>query len=398
MKGISKFLRIICLFLLPPVVILVGLEGLLWNMGELKPSREVLLIQTNAESGSEIIYQRGLISQQFNIYKWAGIEHHKPEILAVGSSRVLKFRGFMFTPFEASFYNAGGLIQNAQDLHYYSEALQKAEIHVPRVLILGIDPWWYKKDNRASESWLKEERRATDAVFVPEEHVLAFRKILLQNPTWLFRSKKYPQNIGLGAQLNGGGFRADGSKKISPEIIEDYILNPQYVDRESPPVINRIRDNLTGRFTISPIDTLAFIQTLEDLEAISKMGVKVVVYFPPFASESWEALEESEPLASWWDFYKSQMADSVQKLFPNSTIRPVSSKMMGLTDRYFIDGFHPGEVFVAHQWLSFIRNNPNLNESMGIDIKKLSERLSNTPPTPLSFSLGEEVNPIRDHQ
>src|SRR5882724_1188843 len=122
------------------------------------------VIAAQNKLNSESLLARGSFSQQFNLSKSEMIRLRRPRILAVGSSRVMEFRRFMFHPYEDAFYNAGGLIQSVNDLAAYARQVKEGTLPASQVVIVGIDPWWVSEAAvpLSKKSWLDGEE---DAVY-----------------------------------------------------------------------------------------------------------------------------------------------------------------------------------------------------------------------------------------
>src|SRR5436190_5651718 len=103
----SRFLRQVILFLSPFLFVLCVFEILFWQAGETWPVTRVIEYQ---REHLDALFLRGKFDQQICRYKYLGLREAKPRILALGSSRVMKFRTEMFDEGNGSFYNGTGLI------------------------------------------------------------------------------------------------------------------------------------------------------------------------------------------------------------------------------------------------------------------------------------------------
>jgi len=264
-----------------------------------------------------------------------GLEKTQPKIVVVGSSRTMQFRGEYFTE---KFYNAGGLLQNHQDLAHFLNEEQSADF-----FIVGIDSWWYKKDNvETAKSWLGGGGELVKG----SQRFNALKRIA--DVFGDMRKKRIEENIGANAQLANGGFRRDGSMKIDDERVDLLLRENKFIDTESPPISKRIKNGLTPRFTTSEIDTATFQTTIEQIKQFEKKGKKVLVYLPPFTNESVKTFAETEKQRAFYTFTTSYM--EVQLAAHNISFIPLEKpEDYGASDTYFMDGIHPSEVFVAMQ-------------------------------------------------
>src|SRR3954469_10420896 len=113
-----RFAVRVTVFLAPLIAGAAVFEMAMYRTRDSWPIAKVIAAQENLQG--ESIWGRANFSQQYNLSKSAMIRRRNPRILVLGSSRVMEFRSFMFHPYEASFYNAGGLIQTVNDLAEYT--------------------------------------------------------------------------------------------------------------------------------------------------------------------------------------------------------------------------------------------------------------------------------------
>ncbi len=388
-SSIISFVVRIILFALPLLFVVVALEWMLWHTGDSVPARQILIQQ---QRQVDTLYGRSYFSQQFNVYKIAAMRLRKPTILVLGSSRVMQFRDLMFAPLEQQFYNAGGMLQNAFDLRSFTNMIMEGELPAPRVLIVGIDPWWIKRDYGES-SWLADP----DEVYSPAAHVSVMRRILRSGSKLqaLITDYQLPVHtpsghLGLGslARRNSSGFRPDGSKLSPLQVFVDYAQTPNFVDRESPPVIQRIRKHISPFSLPAVVDQEQVGHIIESLKTLKGRGIEVYAFFAPFSAESLTALDYDSDMAPWWCYYKEKLP----QLLHHQGI-PVISILcpsdLGLDDRYMLDGFHPGEVFIAQMTERLVGLAPSSSPLKAVDLILLTDRVKNAV-MPLSLGIPSE--------
>lgn len=351
----KKFVYKLLFFLLPIFFIAGIYEVAMSDMGETHSMKKVHDLQ---ENNHEVLFMRKILSQEFNFYKEFGIKKYAPEILIVGSSRVMQFRSSYF---KGSFYNAGGLLQNKWDLNKFIKSSLGAQ-----KIIIGIDPWWFKEDNiDNSKSWIG----AKEELVSSKDRYLGLLK-----PSLVFSSffkNRILYNIGANAQIGNGGFRFDGSMKIPDERIELLETEKKFIDTESPPIKERIINGLTLRFSLSKIDTNSFIESVKLISERIKMGnEKIIVYLPPFSNESTMSLTKTESQHKFKVFMYEFMPKILRK-YKVPFIGIESPSDYALDDTYFIDGIHPSEVFVSLQWLKYAY------QTSTIDSFKLKDMIDN---------------------
>jgi len=368
------YLKVLCY--VTPFVILFGLtEWYLYETGDIRSIEEVIKEQARERHTQ---FLRGYLSLDMNVYKWENIKQRSPHILVIGSSRVMQFRDFHFKPFEDLTYNAGGMLQSAHDVIQLGEAFNNDLLPKPKLILIGLDPWWFKKEHERTASWL-----------VPDELIdhaskYSSRLIVLQN---LFRTGfkdfrcefRYKRNIGALAQFDNSGFRYDGSMAFSNTVFEGFVENPRYVDRGK--VWEHITNGTTNRFTEYTADTALLHRVRVTLSKLQQSGTELIIYFPPFSTQSYKLLTTVKMHKEWWTFYNDYMIDLFKTEFDH--LIPVECpEDYQLPDTFFQDGVHPSEVFVGIQWQRYV-SNWHLKEFM-FDITYL-DSINNTYALPLSY-------------
>jgi hypothetical protein len=392
-----RFALRVLAFAFPLLVAALVFETALFRTGESWPIG--LVVRRQSET-PESVYGREVLSQQFNLYKLANIRNRAPAILVVGSSRVMQFRGFLFHPREAGFYNAGGLIQTDADLIEYAREVRSGALPAPQALIVGIDPWWLKP-GASPHQWITDGPKS-DAALRFGEHVQAARSLLKTHevPFWdavagrLERTPAYGfPGFGLAALAYGDGERHDGSHLYTIGIL-DFLRRRQFHDRETPTILQRVRES-SRQFT--PADSLdarridAFIAAFQSLR---ERGVEVETFLPPYSDAVLAALDEAAP--GWWIDYRDRLPARLRAA--GFVCLPVGSPASyDLDDRYMFDGFHPSEVFDSYlleRLVGLAKPGGVLSE---VDVDHLRKLRSGPRVIPLAFSPPhEEWNPKYD--
>ena len=333
------------------------------------------------------LYGRQYLSQQYNLFKTANVRRRTPTIVILGSSRVMQFRDFLFHPFETAFYNSGGLIQNYADVIAYADEVRSGGLPRPRVLVLGIDPWWLKPGDDQRQ-WVTEKLTG-DAAFRFGEHVQAARSVLEEGHfPWgaalsgeMKRSPlyEYPA-FGLAALRYGDGERNDGSHLYTSAIAE-FIERPVYRDRETPPIIQRVREGSHQFRPAAGLDPSRVRSLIAALSALKASGVEIYTFEPPFSGEVLRALDASR--AGWWIDYRDRLPSRIREA--GIVCLPVTCPAdFGLDDTYMLDGFHPSEVLDSYLVERFARALPG-GALAAVDLAYLAERRARPDVLPLAF-------------
>jgi hypothetical protein len=388
----TRFIARLLVFLAPVLVAAAVFEYAMYRTGDSWPINRVVQAQSKTDEG---IFGRAYFSQQYNIYKSQVIRQRRPAILTLGSSRVMEFRNLMFHPHEQSFYNGGGMIQSIYDLAAYSRQVREAKLPVPRVVIVGIEPWWLSKDARGQgRSWL-DERAQTDSVYSFSAHVEAARTLLKtgkRNFPWRVAFARSPrltprygyEAVGIAALAVGGGERfSDGSHLYEKEIAE-FIERPEHKDRMTPTVLQRVRNNSDQFAPSDGLDAARTALLIESLTSLKSLGAEVYAYLPPFSGEVTQALNESSALSRWWDEYRHALPEELKAA--GIPCMPLSQPAdYGLDDTYMFDGFHPSEVYNAYILEDLIRQSPPESMLASVDLNHLVALRSNDKALPLCF-------------
>lgn len=303
------------------------------SLGETSTIPNVFEIQ---EVNKNSLFMRKYLSQDFRNYKLYGIKKNNPEILSTGSSRMMQIRSEFF---ESSYYNAGGLLHNMSDLNNFLKSDIKAN-----TVFFGIDPWWFKYDNLK----IKDKNKAFEFdkgkfQLTRYNSLSDFHNILSD-----FSKDRITKNIGANAQLFNGGFRLDGSLKTPDNRVNILLKEKKFVDVEKPKTSIRIKNGLTGRFSISKFDTVKFENSIKLVKSLVDEGKNVVIYLPPFSNESYQSLKNTKDQKDMFEFVTIHMP-KVLDAYGIQYIPTEYPALYNLDDTYFIDGFHPSEIFVAVQ-------------------------------------------------
>jgi hypothetical protein len=157
-----------------------------------------------------------------------------------------------------------------------------------------------------------------------------------------------------------------------------------FVDREEPPVIERIRKG-THQFAGRPVlDPVRLDRLVSALAALDDRGIEVVAWLPTFSDESARALEESPELSSWWRDYRvlvpSTLAEKGIACVPHLT-----PSALGLDDRYLFDGYHPSEVLLTRVVPLIVAASDRGSLLRSVDLEGLKKLLENERVIPLAF-------------
>jgi hypothetical protein len=351
-QGLGRFCKDVALFLAPVLLLLVLFEGAFWVAGDSWPMAKIAAAH---EGRTSLLIRPQLFAQSYG-FKFDRVRALKPEVICLGTSRVLQIRDLFFDTGKTTFYNGGGMLGSFADIHGYAEALRAGTLPRPKVAIFGIDPWWMKTGLPPVQTTWDTDSQYQDPFYIPEAHIAAIRAAFKQEgfiwPGSLGTALSpaphsgYPA-IGGGALKKGVGFRHDGSIQYDPGLIISYMeKGPVFEDRETPPVIDRLRKRKEQFTPAEGLDHDMLASLITDLKALQQMGVEPLVFLPPWANECWVQLEKDAAVHGWWRDYRTIMPQKLKEAgIP--CVGPSRPQDYGLDETTMWDGFHPSEVLMA---------------------------------------------------
>ncbi len=133
----------------PLWLLVVVFEILLHRAGETALVRSVCSAMT--ERAPDGLFMRQFFDQGLYRFKHLSILRRKPEVVALGTSRVMQFQARMFGADSKRFFNAGGMVQHVRDLEQFVAGLPTNTSIC--AVIVGVEYWWF------NEAWAKTAER-----------------------------------------------------------------------------------------------------------------------------------------------------------------------------------------------------------------------------------------------
>lgn len=259
----------------------------------------------------------------------------RPQVLALGSSRIMQVRHSIVSP-EYSFYNAGGAIQKVRELPMFLNKLHDS----PKLILMNLDQWWF---NRA---YINDDQPFDSSVYDgPEIDLLKLGRLVCDFYTDLVKGKINlvkvfsSDNIGLNAICNDNGFTADGT----PNSGDRVIIPEEQDDYNFKDVLERIRLG-NNRFQYGDQADSTQIRDLEDfLSQCVARHIKVVGFLPPFAPFVYQRMQETGKYGYMSQLYK--MLLPVFDKFEGCSFYDFTDVTdTGAHNYDFYDGFHGSEL------------------------------------------------------
>jgi hypothetical protein len=391
-RAVRKFAIRVLIFFTPVVLFAGVIEALLWRAGETWPLDRVIRYQ---DANPRAFFSRLMIDQGTFRYKYLQVLRRRPEILVLGSSRMMQFRSQMFGRQAPVFYNGAGLTHSVEDLQLLFERLPPDAI--PKVVIVGIDFWWLNPNEKREANDAFITGAMEDGTYRWQGHATAWSQFVRQPDSLaeLVRSsigrRRDPNAVGLQAIFHRQGFRPDGSKRFDLKVP----TTPEGWRKRLPSIEIAERDILGGGTHFAPAEgasTELYEQLKIALAKIKARGVLVIGYGPPVISE-WARLAAIAPRQKEnWRRYHEKLPEIFRELgLPFFDV--MTPQQIGLDDRYMRDPYHAHETFDMHVLRRFCED-PQVRAALP-DVPKVAETALASPRTnPLYVDLpGSDEKP-----
>lgn len=303
-----------------------------------------------AQAGGEFALFGSGVSQDFVDYKLRLYAAVKPDIAAVGSSRVMQFRAAYF---RKPFLNVGGVAGNLAVLRSTIDAMLR--LHRPEAVILGLDFWWFMPQ------WEAEPFKETP----PTSGSYNYGFESLKKPwAWLLEGKISPADLaapfmpeaaggfragryGIMAQQTDDGFGPDGSWYYTAEVTgQKRPFDYRFMD-----TLTQVRHGIKAFYRAAPLADSHDPGGLstEHLDAFAEIycrlrarGIAVFVFIAPLSSRVLKAIREHEEgYPHLFHLREALLARGID------VMDFTDPRTFASGDCEFIDGFHGGEVTYA---------------------------------------------------
>lgn len=364
--DLKLFLQRLLLFL--PIAIFVSLPVfVLWRAGEFLSLEQIISRQQQNHSLIGLAY-----SEPNPQYKFMDTIMKSPEVLALGSSRVMQFQDYYFTK---SFYNAGGGVAKPSDFEAFLRAIPEAS--QPKVIIIGLDQFSFNQNwsklQPSSAQFLSRKNLLTPYYFsesypsYDQNMVYESFADILSGKIGISKVLSYRgNNMGLQAMMNQDGYRPDGSYLYTKAIKLD---DPSRFEN----VFERINAG-TAKFEYgSEPDSQAILYIKNFLAYAKSRQIHVVGFFPPYADVTLAKMAANGNY-TYIDKLPGQLGPLFKQYqYPLFNFTDISS--VGSSDAEAIDGFHGGDVTYLRLLIKMIQGDKTLQRYA--DVRMLDGLLKN---------------------
>lgn len=297
----------------------------------LKSAQEYADLQTivDHQQKTDGLFGPALSNRTFH-YKKTLFEQQTPpaNIITIGSSRVLQFRG---EDFKSPFVNMGGMSGFDEVQEMLQQIIPSENINT---IILGIDFWWFNKD-------------APKPPAFKQNHDAPNPKVddLLKPYGWFFTGKlgfkdignilgQNTPHIGMTAAVRQEGFDQYGSYHYTPTLIGT--IKPD--DPKFQSSIKRINNGEKVFTHGESIDETVWQDFLRLVAWVKSHDINLIVFMPPLAPQVIDAMADTGNYA-YIDQLRHRLQETDIEYYDFHDLR-----FAGASDCEFIDGIHGGDI------------------------------------------------------
>lgn len=352
MENVRFWIKLL-LFLLPFAAVCCAVSVFTLYTGEAMPLSWVVQQQIADET---ILYRPryGNRDQQF---KLLSVNMRRPQILALGSSRILQFRAGFFNRQPDAFYNAAAPAWRLPQMLELLENIDPA----PQVLLLAIDLPWFNAAYTGDS--FPDDRSDFDHLFDANSGLV--RDVLMNVPldrsgfslsSYLNRREPGAGGLALGLRAirDGHGFRGDGSEQYGDFLIAGWLYAPN--TREAHLVWMREGREMYAYGSTVSESALAMMERL--LSVAQARGVTVIGFLPSYMPSLWDEMNARGN--------HSYMVDAVRALrvmferygYPFFDFSDAAT--VNTTDDEFFDGWHASELSNLRLYLHMAETLPDI--------------------------------------
>lgn len=325
-KDIRRFFAglVLPLFLL---LLLCGASALLLAKSGEYLDIEDIITQQEKTSG---LYGSAL-HQRIFYYKRRLYSRFKPEVTALGSSRVLQFRS---ADFSVPFVNIGSMGSLEKVIEMAKSAFAE---HKPKLAIVGIDIWWFlpSAENNAESQAPEDVSPTLNDILSPVRWFLRGKLSLSGIATIMTEETPH---IGIAAISRQDGYSIDGSYHYTSTLTGKVPAD----DSAFSATLKKIKG---GEKIYAHSDKVSQeqLEKFRSLLAFFKQeSIPVVVFVPPFAPAAVKAMTENGGYGYIAETRAALRDMATEKDIPFFDFHDAST--LRATDCEFIDGCHGGPL------------------------------------------------------
>jgi len=289
------------------------------------------------------IYGAALVDNTFR-YKLELVRQKHPDIVALGSSKIMSLRHDAFT---TSFVNAGGGMKHLNEGRLF--LTEMLSFHIPKILILGVDPVWFNAAHL--EPFDYPEHQYNEADITREKLLAPFGWLFVHKISWnryvdtvlgRFLGNDYTTypNIGFMAIETAKGFNEDGARFYGSRYRgEESDFNDVHFGFTQM----RLNQRCCEFESTSQVDPQRYQELMDILKLCDQFHIKIVLFLTPAAPSIDRQMRDSPLDYGYADeldkALRLQAHDSRYEYHDFRDIRSVQSN-----DCECVDGSHAGST------------------------------------------------------
>lgn len=323
------------------------------------------------------------VNQRFYPYKLELYKNKNPEVITLGSSKVMQFREEFFN---TSFVNCGGAMRSIQQGEVFLEDLFKYK--KPKLIIMGVDFWWFNPRYHQDLIGRVSKTTIPDIKLMMTPYKWIKKKKITPKEAWeMFvnpnSKNKYTDynNIGMMAYKDSDGFRKDGSY-LYGSIFSGLSLDDVQFKTTSK-LIERGKKRFRYSEEISEEQKKDFKRVIE---LCKKNNVDLIVYIPPLPNITNEKIASKGKKYAYIKQFKDFITSLSVENYDFSELKSISSN-----DCECVDGFHCGTVSDAKILKTIIKKNPKSKLKKYLNEEKIQYTINNFEGKALAKFSPEEI-------
>lgn len=366
------FIKKIILFLVPLGLVFIFPSLIIFYGNEYFSSREIVRLQT--------VYPQSLFgfaynSESFFQYKKYLVEVKKPEVIALGTSKVMQIRKEFFND-KTVFINAGGAGTTLTEMFLFLDSLPKD--NSIKLILLGIDKEVFDSPMPIKENIYERNLsfRLVDILSTMSRRIYLDYFNGKYKISDLINKSNKKHDIGLSAILHQDGFRTDGSYQYGSAKKNEVRLD--YVRLEIKRKVNLI---VQGNNMDDKKDNLGknMIMLGNILKIAKEKGIIIIGFTSPHPSDVYKALnEKSDETKIFSANIRNIFAGNNSDFFDLGDIKLFDGK-----NTEFVDAVHGTDLMYLKMFMYMAERSKSIRNY--VDIDKLNFFLKESTGDFLSF-------------
>jgi hypothetical protein len=290
---------------------------------------EADIVRFQREAGKPCMFSE-YGKQNEALYKFELYRATKPEIIALGSSRVLELNARQFS---VPFVNLGRVMTDIKRGDSAVEELLK--IHKPKFMLIGLDQYWFNPN--WSEAGVAKVKLTPSDPNDPRAIMRLLGLVVsegLWSEVWRALQQGPECQLGISAKRYLSGYAADGYRYYGHMLTS----GEEAEDKNLKMTLGRIKDG-TRRFERGATVSQSQFEFLLQMHArLEREAVPHLFYFPAFSPTAQKVMSEDGGYG-----YLTALTEKLK----TSGLPFAEANDPALADCDFLDGFHLGDAAQA---------------------------------------------------